>query len=246
MTVPSSLRVVAGLLAALLTGVALSAVALTGGSASAQDRGAEDDERGIGVVGVGSVSGRPDVLRFTVGVEVTADTVDAALGSANEAATRMIATLQERGVAEQDLQTAAVHVHPRYSDEGRQIDGYVVRQDLTVKVTDLDAAGSLISAAVEAGGDAARLSGVSFALEDNDQLLAAARDEAYAQARDKAEQYARLAGKELGAVLSIREDVQQAPAPFGRASAEMATADVPIQPGSTEVSVHVDVRWAMR
>lgn len=239
--------VVAGLLTALVAAAAVAAFALTSGTAAAQVDGGAGSAPGISVAGEGSVSGTPDVLRFTVGVEVTADTVDGALSSANEAARRMIGVLEQRGVAEEDLQTASVQIHPRYDREGRQVDGYVVRQDLLVKVTDLDAAGGLISAAVEAGGDAARLSGVSFALEDNEALLATAREQAYAEARDKAEQYARLAGKELGAVVSIAEDVQQHdPMAFGRASGEAAASDVPIAPGSTEVSVRVEVRWEMR
>lgn len=250
MSVPRPSAVV-GLVAAVGAAAALAVLALITGTASAQEDGGQDggqdSGRGISVVGVGTVSGTPDVLRFTVGVEVTADTVDAALSSANEAASRMISTLRERGVAEQDLQTASVQVHPRYDERGEQITGYVVRQDLTVTVTDLDAAGGLMTAAVDAGGDASRLSGVAFALEDDEELLSAAREQAYEKARDKAEQYARLAGKELGDVIAISEDVSQGPWPLERAGADLAAAaSVPIEPGSTEVSVHVRVRWAMR
>lgn len=43
---------------------------------------------------------------------------------------------------------------------------------------------------------------VRFALEDNDQLVAA-RDQAFADARARARQYAELAGRELGALVSI-------------------------------------------
>ncbi len=230
-----------------MAAAALAALALTTGTASAQEDDAQDSGRGISVAGVGTVSGTPDVLRFTVGVEVAADTVDAALSSANAASSRMISALRERGVAERDLQTAAVQVHPRYDERGEQITGYVVRQDVTVKVTDLDAAGGFMTAAVDAGGNASRLSGVAFALEDNEELLAAAREQAYAKARDKAEQYARLAGKELGDVAAISEDVSQGPWPLAQGSADFATAaSVPIEPGSTEVSVNVRVRWEMR
>lgn len=247
MSVPRPVVVVVGLLAAVVAAAALAAPTLITGTASAQEAGRQDSGRGISVVGVGTVSGTPDVLRFTIGVEVSADTVDAALSSANDASSRMISALRERGVAERDLQTAAVQVHPRYDERGEQITGYLVRQDLTVKVTDLDAAGGLMTAAVDAGGNSSRLSGVAFALEDNEELLAAAREQAYAKARDKAEQYARLAGKELGDVAAISEDVSQGPWPLSGGSADFATAaSVPIEPGSTEVSVNVRVRWEMR
>ncbi len=114
-------------------------------------------------------------------------------------------------------------------------------------MTGLGAAGGLMTAAVDSGGNAARLSGVWFALEDDEELLAAARDKAYAQARDKAGQYARLAGKELGEVAAISEDLTPGPWPLAQANADMATAGpVPLEPGSTNVSVSVRVRWEMR
>lgn len=107
---------------AVLALVAVAGFALTSGTAVADVNG-ENGDRGIRVVGVGTASGAPDILRFTVGVEVTADTVDAALSSANQAGSRMIATLKEAGVAPKDLQTASVQIQPRYSDKGRRSSG---------------------------------------------------------------------------------------------------------------------------
>ena len=246
MTAPRVPRLVA-LLAAGVVAVALAASALTGGTASAQVEGDDGADTGVRVAGVGTASARPDVLRFRVGVEVTADTVDAALASANAAAASVLAALEQRGVDERDVQTAAVEVHPRYDANGQEITGYVVREDLSVTVRELETAGATISAAVEAGGDAARLSGVQFALEDDAEVLAEARDRAYASARAKAEQYAELAGRELGAVLHIAEDVdQRSPQPYLAAAESRAAAPVPLAPGSAEVTVRVDVRWALR
>jgi uncharacterized protein YggE len=119
---------------------------------------------------------------------------------------------------------------------------------VNVTVRDLDAAGETISAAVEAAGDSARLSAVSFALEDDEELLAAARERAFVQARTKAEQYADLVGRDLGEVLSVRETLQPSgPMPYaGRPeSAAGAASDIPIAPGSARVTVAVDVRWAL-
>lgn len=233
-----------GLLAAVALGFAASGPSPTAAATAAADPG-----RGVHVTGLGRVTGRPDVLRFTVGVEVAADTVDEALQQANAAAERLIATLRERGIAEEDLQTAGVQVHPRYDDRGRQVTGYVVTETVSVTVRDLDSAGATMSAAVEAGGDAARLSGVSLALEDDEDLLAAARERAFAHARGKAEQYADLVGRDLGEVLSVRETLQPSgPMPFAAAESAggAAHADIPIAPGSAEVSVAVDVRWALQ
>jgi uncharacterized protein YggE len=244
--VPSLVALLAAVLAAGLVAVGVAG-ALTAGSASAEVEGEDGPDAGVRVAGVGTASARPDVLRFRVGVEVTAETVDAALASANAAAARVLSALEERGVADRDVQTASVEVHPRYDAKGQEITGYVVRQDLSVAVHELDTAGATISAAVAAGGNAARLSGVQFVLEDDTAVLAEARDEAYAAARAKAEQYAGLAGRELGAVLAIREDVDQSsPQPYLAEAESRAAAPVPLAPGSAEVSVRVDVRWALR
>jgi uncharacterized protein YggE len=244
-------RPLAAVLAVLGVLVLVGAVlAFAGGaerSTAAAAPAVDGPESGVLVSGVGTVTGTPDVLRFTVGVEVTDETVDAALDAANASANRVIEALKQSEVDEKDLQTASVDIHPRHDEKGRQITGYVVRQDVTVKVRDLDGAGETITSAVAAGGDAARLSGVSFSLEDNEALLAAAREQAYGEARAKAEQYAGLADRELGEVLTVRETVDRGqPVPYPARAALEAAGPVPIEPGSTEVAVTVDVRWSLR
>lgn len=233
---------------AVLVAAGVAVVAATTGAAAATDA-PDSDARGVSVAGTGRASGTPDLLRFTVGVQVTAASVDAALGSANAAQARVLAVLEQRGVDDRDVQTTGVRIEPRYDAKGQAITGYVVSEDVRVEVRELATAGETISASVAAGGDAARLSGVQFVLEDDEALREQARDAAFAQAKAKAEQYARLSGRELGAVQSIREDVRP---PSGGYEASMAydataaRASVPLEAGSTEVSVDVQVRWALR
>ena len=238
--------VVLALLAGLLA-TAVVAVVSTSGQAAAT-AAPDPGILGVDVGGTGRASGVPDVLRFTVGVEVTAPTVDGAVRAANAAQARVIAELKERGVAARDVQTASVRVDPRYDDKGQRITGYVVTQDVRVTVRDLRKAGATMSAAVAAGGDAARLHGVAFELEDDEALRREARDAAFADAKAKAEQYARLADRSLGAVQSIREDVRPPSPPYPvaeMARAADAVASFPIEPGSSEVTVDVQVRWAL-
>lgn len=246
MTVNRTLTTLLGLVLMLALTAVLTAYAVSSSPSSSAATVPGDASTGVHVTGVGTVSGTPDVLRFTVGVEVSADTVDAALTSAGDSATRVIASLKDRGIDAADLQTANVDVQPRYDANGQQVTGYVVRQDVTVKVRDLATAGATITAAVQAGGDAARLHGVTFSLEDNEELLSAARSQAFAQAKTTAQQHAKLAGLELGDVVSVDETLQQGdPAPYPMA-ATAAMAMVPVEPGSTQVRVQVDVRWGLR
>ena len=232
--------VVAALLVAGLAGAAL-----TTGAASAS-AAPDSDDRGVTVAGAGSASGAPDVLRFTVGVQVAAASVDAAMGSANAAQARVLAVLEQRGIADRDVQTTDVRLEPRYDAKGERITGYVVHEDVRVSVRDLSTGGGTISAAVAAGGDAARLSGVQFALEDDDALRVQARQEAFASAKAKAEQYAELTGRELGAVQTVVEDVRPTGQPSVSQSFDTAARAVPLAPGSAEVSVDVQVRWSLR
>lgn len=209
---------------------------------------------GVSVVGEGRVSGTPDTLRATVGVEVVRPTVDEALSAANERAAAVIDAVTGQGVDEEDIQTRDVSVRPRFADppegEGeRTIEGYLAANLVEIRIRDLDAAGAVLQAVAEAGGDATRIRGVSFALEDNQQLLEAAREAAFQDARDKAAQYAALADRELGALVAVWEQTATPPPgerfAEGHAAPGQAAAAPPVEPGQQEVVVRVEARWSL-
>ena len=66
-------------------------------------------------------------------------------------------------------------------------------------------AGSQISAAARAGGNATTIDGVSLNLSDTSTLLASARAKAVADAKAKAVAYAHALGRPLGSVISMSE-----------------------------------------
>lgn len=232
-------------LAVLVAAVAAYAVGASSAAATSTEPNDRTEPLGVHVEGVGSASARPDVLHVTIGVEAPAPTVDAALEQANAAAAAVLEALRASGVEESDVQTQNLGLDPQFAPETRDVTGYVARQDLAVTLRDIAAAGATISAAVAAGGDAARLSGLQFAIEDDTAVRAEAREEAFAAARRQAEQYAELAGRELGEVLSVREQTRpEGPVP---AAAGLARAEaVPLAPGSNDVTVTTQVRWALR
>lgn len=72
-----------------------------------------------------------------------------------------------------------------------------------------------------------------------------ARTKAWANAMDKARQYARLSGRDLGAVLHVSEAPQSNRyATEARAAAEVSSFS--IEPGSQTVGVAITVRWALQ
>ncbi|XVU27688.1 SIMPL domain-containing protein [Actinoplanes sp. CA-054009] len=214
---------------------------------SVQLTGVDEARESVQVTGVGVVSGRPDTLSANFGVEASAATVNEAMDRAGKAAARMRAALVRAGIEPADLQTSDVRVDAQRKDAG-DITGYTASQGLIAKIRNLPQAGTTMSAAVAAGGDAARLNGATFTIEDDAALLAEARKKAFADARAKADLYAREAGRSLGRVVRVSEDaVPVRPYDQHRTDALSGAADaaaVPIEPGRQQLSVTVIVEWA--
>jgi uncharacterized protein YggE len=238
-------------IAAPVLALALAGAFLLGGHGThpADAADAPASSNGVVVDGLGKVSGTPDVLRVTMGVSVRRSDVSKALDAANTAESRLRSALTKNGVAKADLQTSDVSVYPSYDNHGHR-NGYAVNETVTAKLRNLATAGSVMSKAISAAGNEAVLQGVSFSLEDNKALLTQARDAAYADARDKADQYAKLAGRALGKVELVLESTSapvELKAVYDSVASGTAGAasSVPIDPGSQQVSVSVTVRWAL-
>jgi hypothetical protein len=223
-------------------GSALRTITAPAALAASSTAGANSTSAGITVTGTGTVSGTPDTLRLSMSVSVTQPSVSAALDAANAAASRIQGSLRQHGVADKDLQTSGLSIQPQYAGGNKPvINGYQVNESLTATLRDLKSAGAAITAAAQAGGDATRVDSVSLDLSDTGPLVTAARGKAFAQAKDKAEQYARAAGVRLGDVVSISEAIAT-PAPVTYAAAAVPSASpVPIATGSQDVGVTVTV-----
>jgi uncharacterized protein len=201
---------------------------------------------GITVSGRADAAGTPDTLRLNLSVVATAPSVSEALAKANGSADAVQKSLLVNGVGKKDLQTSGLNIAPNYDytkSGASRLKGYVVSESVSAKLRDLARAGDAIGEAVGAGGDAVRVNGISLDLEDTGVLVSQARDRAFVDAKTKAEQYAKAAGRSLGAAVSIAETVT-APSPISVPLAAMSQTkqgDVPIQPGSQEVGVTVKV-----
>lgn len=207
---------------------------------------ADGRESGISVAGTGEVTGTPDTLTMTFGVRVVADTVAEAVAEAAAGAEAVISALEDAGVAEADIQTANYSIYPRYDWRNNQevLLGYEVSNTVVAKIRDLDAAGATIDAVTDAGGDAVTVSGVSFSIEDNDELIEAAREVAWNDAMAKAEQLAALGGVSLGSPISISESFSTSRPPIAYEEYAVGGADdaaTPIVPGEQQVTVTIQV-----
>lgn len=206
-------------------------------------------QTGISVSGTGTVTGTPDTLTMTFGVEVLDPSVSVAVSRAAERAQAVISALDANGVAEEDIQTANYSIYPRYDwrNDQQVLLGYTVSNTVSAKIRDIDSAGQTIDAVTAAGGDDVRVSGVSFSIEDNDELISAAREAAFADAKGKAEQLATLGGVTLGSPVTISETFSSPRPPIEYAVAEDslggADAITPIIPGGQDVVVTITVQF---
>jgi uncharacterized protein len=211
--------------------------------------GGSDAAPGITVTGTGTVSGTPDTLVVSLSVTASGASVSSAFATANSAMGAVQKALTGKGVAAADLQTSNVSVQPQYDSRGRA-DGYQVVEGLTVTVHDVAKASDDIAAAVAAGRNLVRVDGVSLDLKDTGPLVNQARDDAFAEAKNKAQQYAHAAGRTLGAVVSVQE-VTQPPSPYPYYSGYASSVGMPgalrapIQAGSQDVAVQVTVTFGL-
>ncbi|MGR9088150.1 MAG: SIMPL domain-containing protein, partial [Gammaproteobacteria bacterium] len=144
----------------------------------------------IQVNGTGHVTVAPDRADLSLSVEVQAKNAETARNQAAASMTALINAVKNQEVASEDIQTRHVSLHPVYApSSANKVTGYQLANQVTVVIRDIDKISAIIDGAVMAGGNAVRVQGIRFAVEQPDIALSKAREKAYAAARAKAEQY---------------------------------------------------------
>ncbi len=208
--------------------------------------------QGITVSGQGTVTAKPDTALLSLGVSVLASTARDARDQAADAMDDLLGSLKGNGIDDKEINTTQFSLNPEYDYSVGQprLTGYRVTNTVSVKVTELDRAPEVIDEAVDAVGDPIQISGVTFTVDDPGPLLSQARAGAMADAQAKAQQLAELGGVGLGKPIAISETSGGGPPPiFFEAAAAKAQAggpSTPIAPGQLELSVSVQVTYAIQ
>lgn len=210
--------------------------------------GGETMVRSITVSGEGKIKVKPDTASLNIGVQATESTASKALAQANESAAALIAALKGAGVGDDDIVTSGLYVYPQYGNSN-YITGYQASNSVTVTVRDINNAGPVIDAAAAAAGDNITVGGISFYVDQTEQLIGAARADAINNAKKRATEYADAAGVSVGQVLQISEISVSNPIPMFYAAKDAAggapTASTPIETGTQDMSVSVTVVYAI-
>ena len=141
-----------------------------------------------------------------------------------------------------------------YQEWQQVLTGYQVSNTVNVKVRDLESLSPVIDAATAAGGDLTRFNGLSFSIEDTQELQQQARAAAVADLQERAAQLAEFGGVELGQLIYITETSFAPPAraDLSKVAMAMESADAsagrstPISAGQLSIEVTVQGTFAIR
>ncbi|MFA4872313.1 MAG: SIMPL domain-containing protein [Patescibacteria group bacterium] len=200
------------------------------------------------VSGEGKVEVAPDIALVRVGV---ATTPKASAGEAVKENTfimnRVMKVVSDAGIAREDIKTMNYTLNPQYEfpDGKQRLLGYVVSQDVQLKIRDLTKVGDIIGAATSAGAN--QVNDIQFTLENPESAKADARAKAIEAAKLKAAVIADAAGLDLKKLINFYEVESPIPTPYydgkGGGGTDMS---VPVSQGMYEVVVQVNLVYEVR
>lgn len=208
----------------------------------------------IMVNGEGSVDIAPDMAILTLTVTREADTAQEALKAGSASMNDVLEAMLAEGIARRDLQTSSFSIQPRYTHPvsrssgdttAPRIEGYTVRNSLTVRVRDISLVGNILDKSVALGVNEG--GNISFTNDDPSAAITEARIKAMENAASKAQTLATAAGVKVGKILEISEQsYSPRPSPMGRMQLSAASSDgVPVAAGENTYSVTVNVNYAI-
>jgi uncharacterized protein YggE len=237
----------------LVIAVASAAVLVTACSPTTVVSPSGVTPRTVNVSSTGTADAVPDAAKASITVETTDPTsAQTAQSTAAVASTKVLDALKAGQVDEKDIGTQAIQVGPTYNytqDGGQTLTGYRASQTITVTFRNLSTAGATLDSVVAAGGNAVRIDSLSPYVTDPTVAGNAARAQAVEIATKQAEQYAKLMGFSLGDVANVTESTSSTPPPpiaYADAAASPAEKSTPINPGTQQVTVSVNISWDIK
>ena len=201
----------------------------------------------IAISAEGKVTALPDIATISVGVQTENKAVSAAQKENSTKMNAIIEKVKSFSVAAEDIKTSNYSIYPQYDYvNGRQIErGYMVTQNIDVKVRNLDKIGEILAAVGDLGAN--QVGGVSFTIDEPEDLRQQARLKALEAAKKKAQALADASGVKLGKVVGFSENEGYVPSPMyyaKDAAMGMGGGGTPsIQSGSQDVIVNVTVLY---
>jgi uncharacterized protein YggE len=239
----------------LYVGILVAAAMVLATGCTVASRAAETTlpTRTITVIGQGKAFGSPDVAYITVGIETLNESLQTAAEENRVKMAALLEAIKKLGIEDKDIRTSNYSVYTERQPVLEPRDGtkgevgpllYHVNNQVTVTVRDLTKLSEALDTAVTTGAN--NIYGVNFTVDDPSELQDAARADAVADAKARAESLAKLAGVSVGDVMSISEVIGGSVPVYYDSVKGMGSSSTPIEPGQLEVQTSVQVTYAIR
>lgn len=206
--------------------------------------------RTITVSASGYVMAQPDKAQITVGVVTEAKNAKRALDENSKLAGAVIDGIKKLGIDAKDIATAQFQVSPIYERRkssggyaANRINGFRVRNTVSVAVRNIEQTGNVIDRAAELGAN--EIGSISFAVSGIETKLDEARREAMRNAMRRAKLYAEAAGATLGDIQTVSEQFHGQPRREQFARTARMSAAAPIEAGQQKLGVTVHAVWEL-
>lgn len=173
-----------------------------------------ETQRIITITGEGKVTAIPDIAMVSLGLETEKNDITEAQNQNSEIMNNLIEKLKNLSIAKEDIQTTNYSIYPRYDwKDGIQIlQGYIVNQNVTVKIRQTDKVEQVLRIAGELKLN--QIGGLTFGIDDPESYRQAARLKALENAKIKSGDLAKVMNVKLGKIVSFSESEGYMPAPY--------------------------------
>ena len=201
------------------------------------------------VVATGEVTRIPDVASISAGVVTQAPTATAAIAQNAQQMAAVRAALRRAGIADRDIQTSSINLHPDYrhaDNQPPQLTGYRATNEVSVRFRDIGNTGRILDALVAQGAN--QINGPMLTVDKPEEALNEARTAALRTAQARAEIYARAMGKRVKRILEVSE-AGGTMRPIYRgmvADQAMAVRGTAIEPGEQTLAVSLNVSFELQ
>ncbi|HEU4957683.1 MAG TPA: SIMPL domain-containing protein [Sphingomicrobium sp.] len=205
----------------------------------------------LDVSAIGEVTRVPDIAIISAGVQTLQPTATAAIEENAARMERVRAALKRAGIEDRDIQTSSINLNPEYQyDQNRppRLTGYRATNTVNVKFRDLKRTGAILDALVAEGAN--QINGPNLTIDKPESALDEARTKAVANARARADLYARALGMRVVRLISVSEGSGYnipPPMPMVAMMAERSgSADSKIDPGTQQLQVSVSMSFELQ
>ena len=200
------------------------------------------------LVATGEVTRVPDVARISAGVVTQAPTATAAIAQNAQQMAAVRAALRRAGIADRDIQTSSINLHPDYrhaENQPPQLTGYRATNEVSVRFRDIANTGRILDALVAQGAN--QINGPMLMVDKPEEALNEARTAALRTAQARAEIYARAMGKRVKRILEVSEaGGTMRPMYRGMVGDQaMAVRGTSIEPGEQTLAVSLNVSFEL-